>query len=105
MVDPDLIGSPIQLQLLDPVTATVGAAVPGRWSTTPSIEPNPTAVVSNVQMKCKDMFDYLARAEMVLGVCTATPYRTPECDGAVFWEDGPVDTRIEDLLGDRSAPG
>lgn len=92
--DPDLVGSPIQLQVQDPTTGTWWPQWRGTIDDTAFV-PNPYGIVSNVQLLCRDMFDYLAQTEMLVGVFGQTT-----TTGSVLYEDQRVDERIQDLLTD-----
>ncbi len=96
--DPDLVGSPIQLQVQDPTTGTWEIQYRGVIDDT-TFDVNPNAFVSNVQLRCKDLFDYLAQTEMIVGV-----FGQATTTGSVLYEDQRVDERIEDLLADAGIP-
>lgn len=97
--DPDLVGSPILIQAQDPTTGTWHEQA--RMTIDDEIhDENPNAVISNTQLKCKDMFDYLARTEFVLG-----EFGQPDTgDGSVLYEDQRTNERVEDLLDDAQIP-
>lgn len=96
------IGLQIMLQLYDPVTDAWEPVFRGHIDDIPS-EPSPAAPdLTNVQVNCVDVFDYLQGAKMVPGVMgfPGGP------DGVVFYEDAPVATdgaevgRIDSLFDD-----
>ncbi len=103
-----LDSKPIKVELYNPVTATL---VP-QWRGTiddikTRLEPasrDGVSVVANVQIECVDIFDYLARAEMQIGVSGDVPPAGSEA--TIFYEDGPIANpggppgRIEQLLLD-----
>lgn len=96
--DESLIGCQIMLQLYDPVTASWQPVFRGHIDDLPS-SPSPGAPeLTNVQVDCVDVFDYLGGAKFVVGVMgDAAP---SGMTGVVFYEDGPVDDRITALLTD-----
>jgi len=99
--DSDLIGLAIQLQVQNPVT---DEWVPQFRGVIDDMEfdVNPAGVVSNVQVKCVDLFAYLAEVEMIPGTFGDTVPAGSE--GTVFYEDGSVQTRITALLDDAAVP-
>jgi len=99
--DSALVGLQIQLQVQNPVTS---AWVPQFRGVIDDItyEVDPSGVVSNVQMECVDMFDFLGGVEMVPGVFGDVP--PAGMGGVVFYEDGPVNDRITSLLVDAGVP-
>jgi hypothetical protein len=99
--DVDLVGLQIQLQILNPVTSTWVPQFRGLIDDI-TYDLDPSGVVSNVQMECVDMFDYLGGVEMVVGAFgDALP---AGMSGVVFYEDGSVQTRITTLLDDAGVP-
>lgn len=99
--DPDLVGSPIQLQVQDPTTGTWEEQYRGTIDDV-TFDVNPNAFVSTTQLLCKDMFDYLAQVEMLVGVFGAA--LTGDQAGVVLYEDQRVDERIEDILTNAGIP-
>lgn len=53
-------------------------------------------LVANIAIQCRDLFDYLAGVEMIPGLFGQTA--PADSVGTVFYEDGDVQTRIENLL-------
>ena len=104
--DPDLVGSPILLQVQDPNTGLWHQQFRGTIDE-PDYELEPSwAANSNVNMRCKDIFDYLAGVEMVVGVHgNPIPADHTHAGGACFWDSGLVQGRIEDLLGTAVGAG
>lgn len=102
--DSDLIGLQIQLQTYNPVNATWYPQYRG-YIDDITYDVNPNGVISNVQIECVDLFDYLDGVKMVLGGTPASPtFGDPvpasKSNGTVFYEDGRVDDRIKALLTD-----
>ena len=63
--------------------------------------PSPGAPeLTNRQLDCVDIFDYLAGVKMVVGEMGDAIPATSKVTGVVFYEDGPVDGRMEDLFVD-----
>lgn len=56
------------------------------------------SILANVVIECVDIFDYLGRAEMQIGVSGDAP--PSGSDGTIFYEHGGIDTRITHLLDD-----
>lgn len=92
-----LDGKQIQLQLFNPVTSTWVPQFTGTIDDY-GFDIHPSQLVSNVQIQCVDMFDYLGGAEMAPGIDGNTPPVGSE--RVVFYEDGNVDDRIIQLLTD-----
>jgi len=94
-----LAGRQILLQLLDPVTGVWESQWRGiiDYQTT---DFHDSQVLANVKLECVDVFDKLARTEMVPGQFGNTPRAGYE--GTIFYEDtaGTVDDRIIQALGD-----
>lgn len=90
-----LEGKQILLQLYDPVTETwferFRGIIDGQTN-----DQHPSGLLSNVQLQCVDMFDYLSQMELLPGVHGSPPPVGSESE--VFYEDGEVDTRILQLL-------
>lgn len=109
LFDPDNTGSPfygkidgaqIALQCWDPVAEEWVRQYRGRIRR-PTFEFNPAtsagvSILSNVQLECVDLFGYLARVKMVIGVFGDTPPTGSE--GTVYYGSTPVDDRIAALL-------
>lgn len=104
--DDALIGRPIMLQVQDPMTGTWQPQFRGVIDDTEH-NVNPRGIVSNVQVRCKDIFDYLAQTRFVLGTHGDTV--PAGAAGSVYYEEGPVATgtndpadggRIEKILDD-----
>ena len=100
-----LSGRQIMLQVFDPVEAAWEPVFRGRIADVET-EENPNALISNVQLSCVDMFDYLARVKMVVGTFGGTTLGTSDgtrptgMDGVVYYAEGPVDEFVEQLLDD-----
>lgn len=96
--DDDLIGLQIMLQVFDPVAEQWQPVFRGHIDDIPS-EPHPGApALANVEVSCVDVFDYLGGVRMVVGEFgDALP---TGMGGVVFYEDGPVDDRLTELLDD-----
>ncbi len=104
MDDPDLVGSPIMLQVQNPMTGIWEPQYRGTIDE-PDYDLAPGwSEVSNVNVRCKDVFDYLSGVEMVVGVM-GNPDPSPHSGGSVFWGSGSVQGRIEDLLGTAVGAG
>lgn len=99
----DFIGLQIMLQLYDPVAAAWQPVFRGHIDDMPS-DPSPGAPsLTNVEIDCVDIFDYLAGVHMVVG--TFGDALPAGMTGVVFYENGPVGTdtdigRIQKLLTD-----
>ncbi len=95
-----MVGKQIMLQLYNPVTATWFTRFRGvidKWV----YDINPAtrsgvSVVSNVEIDCVGVFDFLAGLEMIPGL-HGDPTPSGHAD-TVFWEDGNVDDRIIAML-------
>lgn len=92
-----LDGKQIALQLWNPVTSAWVCQFVGTIDDY-GYDLRPSQVVSNVQIECVDMFDYLGGAEMAPGIAGNTPPAGSE--RVVFYEDAHVDDRIIQLLTD-----
>ena len=95
-----LDGAQIVLQCWDPVEEEWVRQFRGRIRR-PTYDFNPStsggvSILSNVQLECIDLFGYLARVKMVVGVFGDTPPSGSE--GAVYYGAAPVDDRIAALL-------
>lgn len=95
--DPDLVGRQILLQAWNPYYEEWVPQYRGVIDE-PTFEVNPAGVKSDVQFNCVDIMDYLAACEMQLEDFGDVPPAGSE--GTVFYEDGPVDDRITQLLDD-----
>ena len=93
----DIDGRQIMLQLLNPVTSTWVTQYRGLVDDM-TFDFNPAGVVSNVQIECVDLFDYLAGVEMLPGTFGDTPPAGSE--GVVFYEDTDFQTRLKQILTD-----
>ena len=94
----DFIGLQIMLQLFDPTSSTWEPVFRGHIDDIPST-PSPGAPsLTNVQLDCVDIFDYLSGVKMVVG--TMGDVLPAGMEGVVFYEDGPVDGRLDDLADD-----
>jgi hypothetical protein len=94
----DFIGLQIMLQLYDPVAAAWEPVFRGHIDDAHG-SPSPGApTLTNVQLDCVDILDYLAGVKMVVG--TFGDVLPAGMDGVVFYEDGPVDGRLDDLASD-----
>jgi len=99
VLDLDLVGLQIMLQLYDPVTDTWHPRWRGHID---DIQRNlvdvPGVPLANVVLPCVGIFDYLGGCKMQPGVFgNAAP---AGMNGVVFYEDGRVDDRIIALLDD-----
>jgi len=96
--DETLVGGQIMLQLHNPVLGTWEPVFRGHIDDIHS-EPSPGAPsLTNSQLECVGIFDYLAGVRMVVGEFgDLTPVGM---SGVVFYEDGPVDERIVSILTD-----
>lgn len=94
----DFIGLQIMLQLFDPVQSTWEPVFRGHIDDAHGT-PSPGAPeLTNMQLDCVDIFDYLSGVKMVVG--TMGDVAPAGMDGVVFYEDGPVDGRLDDLADD-----
>lgn len=94
--DDALIGLQIMLQVYDPVVAAWQPVFRGHIDDL-STDPHPGAPeLSNVELSCVDVFDYLGGCRMIVGVFGDVA--PAAMTGVVFYEDGPVNDRIESLL-------
>lgn len=92
----DFIGLQIMLQLFDPTGGGWQPVFRGHIDDAHGT-PSPNApTLTNVQLDCVDIFDYLGSVTVVPGVM-GDPGGP---DGVVFYEDGPVDGRMDDLADD-----
>lgn len=97
-----LDSKPIAIALYNPVTAEW---VPQWRGTIDDVQAvlNPAtqdgvSILANVRLECVDVFDYLARAEMQVGVSGNAPPAGSE--GIIFYDNAEVDDRIIQLLTD-----
>ena len=104
--DDALIGRPIMLQVQDPITSTWQPQFRGVIDDTEH-DVSGSAFVSNVQVRCKDIFDYLAQTRFLLG--DHGDVVPAGAAGSIYYPDGPVATgtgdpgdggRIEWILDD-----
>jgi hypothetical protein len=104
--DDALIGRPIMLQVQDPTTDVWETQFRGVIDDTEH-NVNPNGFVSNVQVQCKDIFDYLAQTRFLLG--THGDVVPAGASGSIYYPEGPVATgtgdpddggRIEWILDD-----
>ena len=95
--DESLIGKQIMLQLYDPVLAAWEPVFRGHVDDIHG-EPSPHVPSTNVTVECVDIFDYLGGVKMVVGVFGDVA--PAGMTGVVFYEDGPVDGRMDDLASD-----
>lgn len=58
------------------------------------------SILSNVQLECVGVFEYLARAEMVPGIHGDLPLPPGVSAATIFYEDGDIQTRLTQLLTD-----
>ena len=95
--DDDLIGRQIMLQIYDPVAAAWQPCFRGHIDDISS-EPSPGAPeLSNVEVSCVDVFDYLGGCRMVVGVFGQVPLPAG-MSGVVFYDAGPAATGTNDPL-------
>lgn len=111
LFDPDNTGSPyfgnldgkqILIQLYNPVTATWFPRFRGiideyGYDLNPATSGG-VSIISDVQIECVDIMDYLAGVDLIPGVHGNTPPAGSE--GTIFYEDGEVDARIIQVLAD-----
>jgi len=116
LFDPNNVSSPyfgkldnkqILIQIRNPVTATW---VP-RWRgsiddisaiVNPATDVDGNLLIANVQMDCVDLFDYLAKTQMLPGTFGTTPPAGSE--GNVWYAEADFQTRVEELLVDAGLP-
>lgn len=98
VMDDDLIGLQLMLQVYDPVATAWQPVFRGHIDDISS-DPHPDApALTNVEVSCTDVFDYLGGCHMIVGVFgDVVPAGTT---GVVFYDNGPVDDRITSLLTD-----
>jgi hypothetical protein len=93
----DWIGVQIMLQLYDPVTSAWQPVFRGHIDDIHST-PSPGApALSNIQIDCVDLFDYLGSVKMIVGVMGDA---LTTQSGIVFYEDENVDDRLTRLATD-----
>jgi hypothetical protein len=98
-----LMGRAILLQIRDPVTAVWEPSYRGVIDqATFDVYPMTAGLVSTVQLRCVDMFAYLARVELVPGVHGDEP--THGNEGSVVYGEEHVDDRIKHLFLDAEVP-
>lgn len=95
--DVDLVGRQIMLQVWNPVTRDWVPQFRGVIDE-PTFDVNPAGVMSEVQFNCVDLFDFLGGVEMELEDFGDPP--PDQAAGSVFYDDEPVDQRLEALLND-----
>lgn len=96
--DDDLLGRQILLQLYDPVAAAWEPCYRGLIDDVSADVSADAPELADIQLDCQGVFSYLARVKMLPGVFGDV---LPDgMAGVVFYEDGPVDERIESLLAD-----
>jgi hypothetical protein len=94
----DFVGLQIMLQLYDPCAEAWEPVFRGHIDSILSSPNTNTDAVTDVELDCVDIFDYLGGAKLVVGVMgDALP---TGMSGVVFYEDGPVDDRITAALDD-----
>lgn len=94
----DFIGLQIMLQLFDPVASAWEPVFRGHIDDAHGT-PSPNAPsLTNVQLDCVDIMDYLSGVKMVVGEMGDVP--PTGMVGVVFYEDGPVDGRLDALADD-----
>lgn len=101
-----LDGKQILLQLYNPVDSTWYSRARGiidefGFDLNPATRSG-VSILSNVQIKCVGIFDYLAGAELLPGVHGDVPPAGAE--STIFYEDGEVDDRIVQILADVGVP-
>jgi hypothetical protein len=94
MNDPALVGKQILLQAHDPVADLWFPQFRGIIDE-PDFDVSPTGVKATVSLNCVDVMDYLGRAEFTVD---GTFGDAGGPTGVVFYEDGSVDGRIEQIL-------
>lgn len=101
--DVNLVGMQIMLQAYDPVAAAWQPQYRGVIDDV-QVVPNPLVDSANdlsaVQWTCVDRFDYLGGVKFLPGVHGNTA--PAGMSGVAFYEDGPVNTRLEALLDDAN---
>lgn len=96
----DIVGAQVLLQIYNPVDTTWYSRFKGTVDEI-GFEINPAtangeSILSNVQLRCLDRFDYLAGAQVTPGI-NGDP--APDAAaGSVFYEDGEVNNRITQVL-------
>lgn len=100
-----LDGKQIALQCFNPVTALWVTQYRGviddfSYDFAGAVNAAGEPLVATVALECVDLFDYLARVEMIPGTFGTTPPAGSE--GVVFYAAAAVKSRIEDLLADAS---
>ena len=99
------VGKQIMLQLYDPVAATWQPVFRGHIDNLPS-DPSPSAPeLTDRQLDCVDIFDYLSGAKMVVGEFGDAIPADAKIVGSVFYEDARVGSgagigRLEALFDD-----
>src|SRR5574338_1567944 len=96
--DNSLVGLQIMLQIYNPVNSTWYPQYRG-YIDDITYAVNPNGVISNVQIECVDLFDYLGGVKMVLGTF-GDPVPANKSEGTVFYDNGRVNVRIKDILTD-----
>lgn len=98
----ELDGKQIALSLWNPVASEWVLQYRGvidnyGWNFHPAVNADMEPLVSNIAVECVDVFDYLGGVEMIPGLFGQIP-PPPGSEGVVWYEDGDVQTRIENLL-------
>ena len=94
------IGKQIMLQLWDPVDASWQPVFRGHIDDMPSTPSQGAPELTNRQLDCVDIFDYLGRGETGGRRDGRRDPGHVEGGRLVFYEDGPVDVRITSLFTD-----
>lgn len=100
--DDDLVGMQILLQLYDPVAATWNIRWRGHIDDIlhELVDIPNYGSVSNVQLECVGIFDYLGGCKMIPGAGGFGDVAPAGMNGVVFYEDEEVDDRVVALLDD-----
>lgn len=96
--DESFVGKQILLQLYDPCATSWEPVFRGHIDDIRFEPSNNADGVTHLEIHCVDIFDYLAGVRMIPGTMGDVP--PPGREGIVFYEDGPVDGRLDDLADD-----
>jgi hypothetical protein len=99
----NLNGKQIMLQLQNPVTSAWHTQFRGHIDDY-GYDLSETMVVSTVQIECVDLFDYLARVEMVVGLFGDPALSVGDKAGVVVYAETDFQTRLEQAATDAGLP-
>jgi hypothetical protein len=99
----NLNGKQIMLQLQNPVTGVWHTQFRGHVDDY-GYDLSETMVVSTVQIECVDLFDYLARVEMVVGLFGDPALSVGDKAGVVVYAETDFQTRLEQAATDAGLP-